>query len=270
MKNIGFKISVLALFAGLCLLCSFVAFQDKPTLYLIGDSTVKNGRDDGQHKGAEGLWGWGHFIGDYFDLSKINVENDALGGTSSRTFRNGKNLWPKVIEKIKPGDYLIMQFGTNDASPVNDSTRARGTIKGNGEEVQEIDNILTKQHEVVHSYGWYIRQFVAEAKAKGATVIVCPPVPKNTWTDGKVHRNADSYGKWASEAAQQAGAYYIDLNKIICDDYDEEGEAKVKATYYGTDATHTIEAGAKIGAMCVVKGIKAIPDLKLNNYLLNK
>jgi rhamnogalacturonan acetylesterase len=264
------KLSIVALLAGFCLFCSFIVLQDKPTFYLIGDSTVKNGQDDGQRKGAQGLWGWGHFIHEYFDTTKVRIENDALGGTSSRTFYNSPKLWSKVIAKIKSGDYLIIQFGTNDASPINDSTRARGTIRNNSDSTVQITNMLTHQPETVHSYGWYVRQFVDQAKAKGATVIVCPPVPKNTWTNGKVHRNADSYGKWASEAATQSGAYYIDLNKLICDQYEEEGEAKVKATYYGVDATHTIEAGAKVGAACVIKGIKAIPDLKLNDYLLAK
>jgi len=270
MTSVKIKTSIAVSLLSICLLSSFISRKDKPTFFLIGDSTVKNGQDDGQRKGATGLWGWGHYIWEYMDTSKIKVENDALGGTSSRTFRNNPKLWATVLLKIKAGDYLIMQFGTNDASPVVDSTRARGTIRGNGEETQEVDNYLTKQHEVVHSYGWYIRQFVIEAKAKGATVIVCPPVPKNSWTNGKVHRNADSYGKWAAEAAQQSGAYYIDLNKLICDQYDAEGEEKVKATYYGTDATHTIEAGARVATANVIKGIRSIPELKLNDYLLNK
>lgn len=269
MKHIKVKASVGVSLLLICLFSSFIR-QSKPTFYLIGDSTVKNGQDDGQRKGATGLWGWGHYIGEYFDLSKINVENDALGGTSSRTFYNRADLWGKVLSKLQPGDYLIMQFGTNDASPINDSTRARGTIRGNSDSTQAINNMITKKDEVVHSYGWYVRRFVNQAKAKGVTVIVCPPVPKNSWTNGKIHRNADSYGKWAAEAAAQSGAYYIDLNKIICDDYDQEGEDKVKATYYGTDATHTIEAGAKFSTTCVIKGIKGIPDLKLNNYLLAK
>jgi lysophospholipase L1-like esterase len=270
MKLNKVHLTIAAVAAGFALFCSFIVAQNKPTFYLIGDSTVKNGQDDGQRKGPQGQWGWGHYIHEYFDSTKINIENDALGGTSSRTFYNRKDLWGKVLGKIKAGDYLIIQFGTNDASAINDSTRARGTIRGNGEEVEEIDNILTKQHEVVHSYGWYVRQFVTLAKAKGATVIVCPPVPKNSWTDGKVHRNADSYGKWAAEAAQQSGAFYIDLNKILCDQYDAEGEEHVKATYYGADATHTIEAGARVATACVIKGIRSLPDLKLNDYLLNK
>ena len=267
MKIVKNKIFQLGLLAGFFVLCSFIRMQDKPTFYLIGDSTVKNGQDDGQKKGALGQWGWGHFIHEYFDTTRINIENDALGGTSSRTFRNRKGLWDKVIAKIKPGDYLIMQFGTNDNGSINDTIRARGAFKSNGEESEAITNLITKKDEVVHSYGWYIRQFVTEAKAKGATVIVCSIVPKNTWKDGKVNRVTDTWAKWASEAAAQSGAYYIDLNKRICDQYEIEGEEKVRGTYYLTDGTHTIEAGAKVATKCVVDGLKSFKDLSLNKYL---
>lgn len=54
----------------------------KPTLFLIGDSTVKNGKG----KGDGGLWGWGSYLPAYFYTTRIRVENDALGGTSSRTY----------------------------------------------------------------------------------------------------------------------------------------------------------------------------------------
>jgi rhamnogalacturonan acetylesterase len=94
------------------LLSSFMLMKpaDKPTFYLIGDSTVKNGKG----KGDGGLWGWGNYIAAYFDTTKIAVENDALGGTSSRTFQT-MGLWDKVLAKVKPGDFVIMQFGHNDS-----------------------------------------------------------------------------------------------------------------------------------------------------------
>src|SRR5690606_32344394 len=116
-----------------------------------------------------GLWGWGHFLGDYFDSDKITVLNKALGGTSSRTFRNNTGLWDSVLVKIKPGDFVMMQFGHNDSSPLDDSARARGTIRGNGNESKEIYNPIKKKQEVVYTYGWYLRQFIADVKAKGAT-----------------------------------------------------------------------------------------------------
>ena len=235
----------------------------KPTLFLIGDSTVKNGKG----KGDGGLWGWGNFLPAYFDTTKISVRNNALGGTSSRTFQ-AMGLWDKVLVNIKPGDFVMMQFGHNDSSPVNDTLRARGTIKSNGEETEEIDNLITKKHEVVHSYGWYLRKFIADSKAKGATPIVLSPVPRNTWQDGKANRNDQNYGKWAAEAAKQGKAFFIDLNKIISDRYEAEGEAKVRAVYFNTtDHTHTIEAGARLNAASVIQGLKEQKNIPLNKYL---
>jgi lysophospholipase L1-like esterase len=166
-KDIRFQhIAMLMFMAFLC--CSFVGNKDKPILYLIGDSTVKNGRGNG----SNGQWGWGSFIADYFDLQKIDIQNKALGGTSSRTFYNNPKLWQQVLDSIRSGDYVIMQFGHNDSSPIVDTLRARGTIKGNGDEYREVNNPLLKQREMVYSYGFYLRRFVKNIQDKGATAIM--------------------------------------------------------------------------------------------------
>ncbi|MFD1258603.1 rhamnogalacturonan acetylesterase [Mucilaginibacter terrae] len=243
-------------------LFSFIQ-KPKPTLYLVGDSTVKNGKG----KGDGGLWGWGNYIGSYFDTTKINVENNALGGTSSRTFQT-QGWWDKVLVKIKPGDYVMMQFGHNDSSPLVDSSRARGTIKNNSDESQELYNPLTKKTEVIHSYGWYLRKMIGEAKAKGATVVVCSLIPRDSWKNGKVNRSTDSYGLWASQAAKQADATFIDLNTLVADVYDQEGQDKVGTVYFTSkDHTHTIEEGAKLNAKLVAGGIKSASKLSLSKYL---
>lgn len=255
LAGIGLAVMAFVLF-------SFIQ-KPKPTLYIVGDSTVKNGKG----KGDGGLWGWGSYVGAYFDTTKITVENDALGGTSSRTFQT-QGWWDKVLVKIKPGDYVIMQFGHNDASPLVDTSRARGTIKSNGDEQQELYNPLTKKNEVIHSYGWYLRKMIGEAKAKGATVVVCSLVPRNNWKDGKVSRSTDSYVLWASQAAKQAGAAFIDLNAMASDAYDKEGQEKVKPTYFTEkDNTHTNEAGAKLNAQLVAAGIKSASKLSLSKFL---
>ncbi|WP_114784341.1 rhamnogalacturonan acetylesterase [Botryobacter ruber] len=235
----------------------------KPTLFLIGDSTVKNGRGDG----AGGLWGWGSFVGEYFDTTKVNVENHALGGTSSRTFQTYGH-WDKVLAKIQPGDYVMMQFGHNDSSPVNDTLRARGTIRGVGEEMEEIDNLITKKHEVVHSYGWYLRKFISDIKAKGATPIVVSPIPRNSWRDGKVNRDTNSYTQWAETVARTEGVAFINLNELVANRYDKEGEEKVRSTYFNTkDRTHPIEAGSRVNAELVVAGLKQLKNMPLAKYL---
>src|ERR1035437_3176596 len=56
--------------------------KGRPVVFTVGDSTMKNGKDNGSNK----QWGWGHFFSDAFDTTKVSVENHALGGRSSRTF----------------------------------------------------------------------------------------------------------------------------------------------------------------------------------------
>jgi rhamnogalacturonan acetylesterase len=234
----------------------------KPTVWLIGDSTVKNGTG----KGAGGLWGWGDYLYKQFDTTKISIKNCALGGRSSRTFIS-EGLWDKVLVKIKPGDYVIMQFGHNDAGAVNDSSRARGTIRGTGNETEEIDNIITKKHEIVHTFGWYIRKYIDDSKEKGAVPIVCSLIPRNNWKKGKVIRSSEDYAKWAQETAVKGNAYYINLNEIIAAKYEKMGEDAVKTKLFLTDHTHTTEAGAIINAESVAEGIKSLKGCRLKKYL---
>jgi len=258
----------LALFVALAIIssCLVVKPERKPTLFLIGDSTVKHAKG----MGDGGRWGWGDLIASYFDTTKIAVKNEALGGTSSRTFMN-RGRWAAVLPQIKKGDYVMMQFGHNDSSPLDDSARARGTIRGNGNESKVIYNPLTKQQEEVYSYGWYIRKFILDIKAKGATPIVCSLIPRNSWANGKINRSVDSYGQWAEQAAEQGGAYFIDLNKITSDKYDLEGEQKVRATYFNTtDGTHTIEAGAELNAQSIIEGLKGLKNNPLKQFLNTK
>jgi lysophospholipase L1-like esterase len=164
-----------------------------------------------------------------------------------------------------------MQFGHNDAGAVNDTIRARGTIKGTGDETEEIDNMITKKHEIVHSYGWYMRKYITDSKAKGATPIICSLIPRNKWENGKVVRSSEDYAKWARESAINEKAFYINLNEIIAGKYEAIGEENVKTKFFlMTDHTHTTEAGAILNAESVAEGIKSLKGCKLKKYLSEK
>ena len=235
-----------------------------PSLFLIGDSTVRNGRGDG----AGGQWGWGESIVDYFDAAKINVVNRAVGGLSSRTYLT-QNHWARVLAMLKPGDFVMMQFGHNDDGPLDDAARARGTIKGVGDETGEIDNPITKQHEVVHTYGWYLKKFIADARAKGARPIVCSLIPRKIWKDGRIQRNLQDYAGWAAAVAKSEAVPFVDLNEIIARRYDALGEAKVEPLF-GDPHTHTSRAGAELNAECVIAGLKALPQDPLAQFFSEK
>jgi len=224
----------------------------KVTVYTIGDSTVKNG--DGS--GSNGQWGWGAFLADFLK-DDVVVVNRALGGRSSRTYIE-EGLWERVVSRLNPGDYVLLQFGHNDGGPFN-TGRARATLKGNGDDSQEFVMVErpAKDTVTIHSYGWYIRQYVKDAKAKGAIPVVVSLIPRNDWKDGNVIRNNESYALWAKEAAAQENALFIDLHNLVCDKYDTMGQALVAPYYFG-DHTHTSKAGAQVNAYLVSQGLKKL------------
>ncbi|TWT37629.1 Rhamnogalacturonan acetylesterase RhgT [Posidoniimonas corsicana] len=234
------------------------------TLFLIGDSTVKNGSG----RGDGGLWGWGQVLQPHFDREQVIVENRALGGRSSRTYLT-EGLWERTLEKIKPGDVVLMQFGHNDGGQMFASNRPRASIRGNGDETQDGVVEQTGKAETVHSYGWYLRKYIADAQAKGATPVVLSPVPRDRWKDGKLVRADGDYGRWAREAAEQAGAAFVDLNALVADRYDELGQEAVHAELFTpTDHTHTNRRGAEVNAECVAAGVRSLSDSPLRAALL--
>jgi unsaturated rhamnogalacturonyl hydrolase len=226
-----------------------------PTLFLVGDSTVRNGKGDG----ANGQWGWGEPLSAYFDSTRLNVVNRAIGGRSSRTYIT-EGHWDEVLALLKPGDVVLLQFGHNDSGPLDDTARARGTIPGVGDETREIENPILKKHEIVHSYGWYMTRYVLDARAEGTIPILCSPIPRKTWKDGKIVRNEANYGGWARKVAEAQRTGFIDLDEIIARQYDALGEANVEPLF-ADPHTHTSLAGAQLNAESVVAGLKALsPD----------
>ncbi len=231
-----------------------------PKLFLIGDSTVNN------H--TKGQVGWGDALQAHFDAARITVVNRARGGRSSRSFRT-EGLWAKALAEMRSGDYLLMQFGHNDGGGLsNPRTGNRASVKGDGDETQEWIDPATGAKETVHTYGWYLRSYLTEAKAKGVTAIVLSPVPRKIWTaHHKVARASADYGLWARDAARRAGAPFIDLNDLVARRYEAMGQTAVEPLF-ADEHTHTTAAGADLNAECVCEGIAALKGCALGGDLL--
>jgi len=238
---------------------SFIVLSNnKPTIYIIGDSTVRNTNRP--------QCGWGEMIAEFFDSTQINISNQAMAGRSTRTFIKEKR-WDNVLATLTEGDYVIMQFGHNEGSKPDTSRNGyRGVLRGSGDETVSL-TWKDSSIEVVHTYGWYLKKFIREAKQKGATPIVCSMIPRNQWAGSKVKRADNDFGKWAKEVAESEDVFFIDLNAITADKYDVLGPDEVKKLFHG-DHTHTNVDGAKMNAASVVQGIRNLSkDLPLVNYL---
>lgn len=228
------------------------ANPELPTLFLVGDSTVKCG--------TKGQRGWGEEFGKYFDPAKVNVVNVAIGGRSSRTFIT-EGRWAATLAMTKPGDFVVIQFGHNDGGPLNDDSRARGSIRGTGEETEEIDNLLTKKRETVRTYGSYLRQYLADARAKGVTPYLCTQVPRKMWdADGsRIGRPTDGTVVWARAVAESEQATLLDLHEAVAASYDALGREAVEP-FFADERTHTTVAGADHTARIVADLLERLPD----------
>jgi lysophospholipase L1-like esterase len=239
-----------------------------PTIWIVGDSTASY-HPDVTHEAELGAQGWGPFFAQYFDLTKVNVMNVAKGGRSTRTYRS-EGWWEKTLAEMKKGDIVLIQMGQNDVFAVNDRI-ARGTIPGTGDEVEEIDNIVTKQHEVVHSFGWYLRQYISETRAKGASPILMTFTPRDKWVEEKLERGTPGYRDWTWTIAQQEGNVpFVDMTEIIAEMYDTMAHDKVAALYHAKEPVHADYAGAALNAKLTVAGLKALKGAPVTKYLSAK
>ncbi len=236
-----------------------------PTIWVAGDSTAARGRGATQQ-------GWGVPFADYFDLTKVNTANRARGGRSSRTFIT-EGAWDQLLGQVKKGDTVLIQFGHNDGGALNDEPppplRARGSIPGLAEETKEIDNVLTKQHEVVHTFGWYLRKMIADVKAKGASPVVLALTLRNRWENGKIERGSGRYSQWSFDVAKAAAVPFIDLTHRMADAFEKLGEAKVTALY-PQDHTHFNAEGADLHAAMIVAGLKGLRPSPVTGLLSAK
>lgn len=233
--------------------------KGRAVVFTIGDSTVKNGKDDG----SNGQFGWGSLLWQWMDTTRVSVENHALGGRSSRTYIT-EGLWGKVLAGVQKGDYVFIQFGHNDAGPLN-TGRARASLSGNGDNDTTVVMEATGKEETIRSFGWYMRKYAQDVKAKGATPIILSHIPRNNFVTKdslQIVRNDKGFGAWCKEAAAMEKVPYIDLNDLVADKYEKMGKDSVQLMFHG-DHTHTSRLGAELNAKTVAEGVKLSKDKQL-------
>jgi rhamnogalacturonan acetylesterase len=229
-----------------------------PTLWIVGDSTLNSNAP---------LRGWGQELARFFDLSKINVVNRAIGGRSSRTFQY-EGRWDRLLSELKKGDFVILQFGHNDVGQYNDpKSKDRPSLHSEGEETAEATRLDGKK-EIVHSFGWYMRKYGNDVRERGATMIFCSMVPHKDWDSSGhiIRKEREKWVLWTANAAKATHAAYIDLNDIVALEFEKLGPEKV-APLFGDARTHSTPAGALLNAQMVVAGIRSLKKPDLKKYL---
>ena len=221
-----------------------------PVLFLIGNSTMRNGT---KGDGSNGQWGWGYYENKYFNDKMITVENQALGGMSTRTFYT--DLWPAVREALKPGDWVVVSIGHNDNGEFFDKKRARAVIPGVDPDTMYVGfNQRTQKQDTVYSYGTYLRKYISEIRAKGANPILMSLTPRNAYDEktGKAIRKPQT--EWAAYVAAIEGVPFVDLNERSGQKLDSYTPWKKDYHFFG-DKIHTSKFGAEMNALSAAQGI---------------
>lgn len=229
-----------------------------PTVFIVGDSTARNGAD----------LGWGDHFAPFFDTTRINVANRAMAGRSSRTFLN-EGRWTAVLAQLKAGDYVLLQMGHNDGGDV-DGAKPRGSLKGIGEETRDLPQTsgpLAGTTETIHTYGWYMRKYIDETKARGAFPILLTPTVRNIWKDGQIEKDM-GYNTYVNQIAEQEKIPVADMATLESASLQTLGEAQA-ALLFPKDHTHTSPQGATLNAAHVAEAIRRTKS-PLSGYLLPK
>jgi lysophospholipase L1-like esterase len=227
-----------------------------PTLFIVGDSTARNQAD----------LGWGDHFAHYFDTTKINIANRARAGRSSRSYYN-EGLWANVLAEMKPGDFVLIQMGHNDGGDPATDAKARSSVKGIGDETVEYPlpkpfttgPLAGQTTETVHTYGWYLRKYITDTRAKKATPILLTITIRNIWAndaDGNPRIERDmGYRDYEYQIAASENVPVIDMATVEADRLDALGPEKT-ALLFPIDHTHTSAEGAERNAESVAIALR--------------
>lgn len=210
-----------------------------PTIFIAGDSTVTD-------QPGEPYAGWGQVLPRFFKPG-IAVANYAESGESLRSFRSAQRF-AKILSQIKPGDFLMIQFGHND-------------MKEKGAGIGAFESFTTD-----------LTAYVNEAQAKGAKVILLTPMARRRFgTDGKNQNTHGDYPEAVRRVAKAMDVPLIDLQTMSTTFYEALGptdSTKAFVHYPANtfpdqdkplkDDTHHNLYGAYELARCVVTGLREL------------
>jgi lysophospholipase L1-like esterase len=196
-----------------------------PTVFLLGDSTVCD-------QPGEPYASWGQMLTRFFD-DKVAIANHAESGESLKSSFGARRL-DKVVSLIKPGDFLLIQYGHNDMKEKGDGIGAFTSYKAS------------------------LKQFTDAAKAKGASVLLINPMHRRTFDpSGKFVTNSHGdYPEAVRQAAKEEKVPLIDLTAMSKDLYEALGKDGSGVLFKEGDGTHHNNYGSYQLAKIIVQSIR--------------
>jgi lysophospholipase L1-like esterase len=205
-----------------------------PTIYIAGDSTVTDQPAEYPYNPSSTYCGWGQMLPLYL-TEGIAVSNHAQSGSTTAEFMQAN--WTVVKDRLKEGDFLVVEFGHND------------------QKIKELD-----------AYGGYaknLRYYIDEARARGANPILCSPINRIIFEpDGTLKNLLGEYRNAVKSVAEEQSVPFIDLWSRTTEYMQAAGPEDAWDYFWGDgktrDYTHTNDTGGKLVAKFVAQEIEKI------------
>lgn len=241
------------------------------TVHTIGDSTMADYDENTTPKR-----GWGMMFQQFF-TGDLTVNNRAKSGASSKSFYEESAYWESVKKQIKPGDYVLIQFAHNDEKTDGmDGDELIAYYKSVGDEAGAAATDY-RGTTAAGTYKDYLRKYIEETRALGATPVLVSPICRNYFTGSTIRRNgmhdlgddfsvltadgiktgqsvpagdhSQDYPYQMKQVADEMGVSFIDITTATKQLYEGYGSAQCKALLFTPDDnTHTSAMGATLVA----------------------
>ena len=207
------------------------------TVFLMSDSTVTDQR-------TEPYGTWGQMLPRWFGPGVV-VANYAESGETLKAFR-AEHRFEKILSQLQPGDYVLMQFGTNDLNKTGPNA-----IWPEGYPLRDWSNSYVEGED----YKNQLKQYAAEVKAHGGIPVIVSPMTKIDRTSGAINVNGlRHYPQDAMDAAKEAGVASIDLNALSIAVW--QGLGPALAPRGTVDGLHSNTYGGYLLSRCIVEGLR--------------
>ena len=237
-------------FAAMMVLLGIVTASAQVTVFLAGDSTMAMKQADKRPE-----TGWGEMLGQHFKDGKVQIDNRAANGRSTKSFI-AEGRWQALVDSVKKGDYVFRQFGHNES-------------KDKGE-----------RYAPPEEYKKNLARFAADVRTKGGTPVLLTPVMRRRFDkDGKFYDTHGEYPDLVRAVAKDEKVPLIDMHKLserLIINYGVEDSKKLflqlkpgeNANYPKgvEDNTHFSPLGAEEMAKLAVTGIR-VSKIGLRKYL---
>ncbi len=258
-----FKSTLLA--AGMLVSTSMMAIK----VHTIGDSTMAT-----YSESTTVTRGWGQMFQQFFTAA-VTVNNRAKSGASSKSFYEEAAYWESVKKQIQPGDYVLIQFAHNDEKNDGmDGDEVKAYYESIGDQAKA-DATDYRGTTASGTYKEYLRKYVEETRALGATPVLVGAICRKYFTGSTIRRNGrhdlgDDFSLLTASGikegnkvgeddhtydypyqmrlvADEMGVSYIDLTTATKELYESYGDAKANELLFdGDGSTHTSAMGATL------------------------